>query len=65
MTKILLVSFLRTLSFSAARIQPVDMETTWNYRSKTNFSICAAAKYSQNFRTFAQMDVAVYERNII
>jgi hypothetical protein len=25
----------------------------------------AAAKYSQNFQTFAQMEVAVYERNII
>jgi hypothetical protein len=39
--------------------------TTWNYRSKTNFSTSAAAKYSQNFQTFAQTEVAVYERNII
>jgi hypothetical protein len=32
---------------------------------ETIFSISAAAKYSQNFQTFAQMEVAVYERNII
>jgi hypothetical protein len=39
--------------------------TTWNYRLKTNFSISAAAEYSQNFQTFAQVEVVVYERNII
>ena len=32
---------------------------------KTNFSISVAAKYSQNFQTFARMEVAVYERNFI
>jgi hypothetical protein len=42
-----------------------NIGTTWNYRSKTNFSISANTKYSQNFQTFAQTEVAVYERNII
>jgi hypothetical protein len=32
---------------------------------KTNFSTSAAAKYSQNFETFAQMEVAVYMRETL
>jgi hypothetical protein len=31
---------------------------------KTNFSISAGTKYHQNFQTFAEVEVAVYERNI-
>jgi hypothetical protein len=44
--------------------QMVDIYNIHVRLLKTIFSTFAVAKYSQNFQTFAQMEVIVYERNI-